>query len=327
MSNIDILKGTSGVDRNNTLRPADMEKIHTDMERFFRHLFLGIDSFNPEQAFKELHGYMREHRRILYSVVAEKVYTCLHKDNDASFDILNTNMESLVEYTCVAENIANQKKSLPADSDEKEIDDTRYAAWKIWDHIKLSELQFNEMQNPMSEYNQDSEKRLLTMQKDMSEKMSGQLISLVGIFTAVAFILFGGIGFFKDVMEKLSSTALPKVIVVGCLWGSAMLNIVFVFLFCIGKMTGLAFKSNNNPTATFFQKYPVVVWTNYIIITIMLTFIWINYCEEKESEIFGPLLLPIGIGSAVILILAIIFGVFFLRKWTTGHTGVEDEQA
>lgn len=64
-----------------------------------------------------------------------------------------------------------------------------------------------------------------------------------------------------------SNSGLPvlKLMMVGSVWGLCILNLIFVFLFCVGKMTKLNFKSTDDETADIFQKYPIVWWSDFII--------------------------------------------------------------
>ena len=95
------------------------------------------------------------------------------------------------------------------------------------------------------------------------------------------------------------------------MWGLEMLNVIFVFLFCVGKMTGQDFKSNKNEEATFYQKYPVVVLTNFILILVMMAFMWGTFWVEHGLLSNENWNYAIALGGGVL-----IGGVFaILGRW------------
>ena len=160
--------------------------------------------------------------------------------------------------------------------------------------------------------------------------MNAQLITMVGIFTALAFILFGGISSLDNLFSGFKNTDLFPTIVIGCIWGLAILNVIFVFLFSIGKMTNLSFKSTHNPKASFGQRYPVVVWTDFLLIAIMVFALWTNYCLNRQGLFWldtiiskKPMLVSI-IGFIVVFVVFVGITILLTIK-TRAITGDEDE--
>ena len=160
--------------------------------------------------------------------------------------------------------------------------------------------------------------------------MNAQILSMVGIFTALAFILFGGISSLDNVLSELKESHILLLLIVGVGWGIGILNVTFIFLFCIGKMTKLTFKSNQNPKATFFQRYPVVCWTNFILFSLLFTLLWHFYCYQKGImlwyEKFMVLFPTWGIIiEFVFLFFFVLLLFFFLAIKTKTASGNEDE--
>lgn len=119
---------------------------------------------------------------------------------------------------------------------------------------------------PVQEKINDEMKTSIT---ELSRNMSEQLLTLIGIFTALAFLLFGGISSLENIFSDIQTVSLLKLVILGCIWGLCLVNLIFVFLFCVSKMTKLSFSSTENRNASIFQKYPIFWWTNYIIISIL----------------------------------------------------------
>ena len=152
-------------------------------------------------------------------------------------------------------------------------------------------------------------------------EMNGQLLSMVGIFTALAFILFGGIDSMANIFSKMGTTSLLKLAIISCVWGLCILNVVFVFLFCVGKMTNSLFKSTRRADASFFQRYPVVVWTDFVLIVLITLLSWIYYCLQKGADLWIVKLIEINpTFVSIIGLLIIMFLVYCITKWLIKET-------
>ncbi len=98
-------------------------------------------------------------------------------------------------------------------------------------------------------------------------------------------------------------------------------NMIFVFLYCIGKMTRLNFKADDRPKSTIFEKYPVVWWTNLILVGLLLISLWGWFIQKNivtnsllEAIRCHPFLFFI-IGSLILLVF-IAAGIIFLAHKT-----------
>ncbi|MFW5670184.1 MAG: hypothetical protein ACOCM4_13265 [Acetivibrio ethanolgignens] len=104
---------------------------------------------------------------------------------------------------------------------------------------------------------------------------------MVGIFTALAFLIFGGISSLDSIFSNAELPVL-KIIIIGSVWGLCIINLVFVFLFCISKMANFKLESIDKEDASIFQKYPIVWWSNFVIISIMLFCMWGHYLMRRN---------------------------------------------
>ena len=96
---------------------------------------------------------------------------------------------------------------------------------------------------------------------------------------------------------------------------------IFVFLYCIGKMTKLNFKANQSKKANIFQRYPVVWWTNFLLTALLLLSSWGWFVQ---SSLIGGYIISVAncapgivfiVGTSFILIM-IIGGIVFFHKKT-----------
>lgn len=153
----------------------------------------------------------------------------------------------------------------------------------------------------------------------MTKDLTAQLLTIVGIFTALAFLVFGGISSLDNIFSNIE---LPifKLLIVGSVWGLCILNLVFVFLFCVGKMTKMSFSSIQNQEATIFQKYPIVWWSNFMVCSILAMSMWGYFITQGNIHSWlndfsqnNKGLVSIG-GTVVIFLAIIILGVVLLKK-------------
>lgn len=306
------------------------DEMDREMKNIFGRLCVENDIFDAENTYEALKEYINKYDRIIYSTVSQVIYSITnvnnennHFTNQNKFSTLLSNMDKLLTYVGKQAN-----EDLSANTTETETDaytqlekDTRKAVWKIWDHINLAHIQFEVLRQSDDEYNEKFEERIQVFQNKITSEMNAQLLSMVGIFTALAFLLFGGINSLQNVLTGLQDSHLLRLLIIGGGWGLVMLNVTFVFLFCISKMTKLNFKSSQNPSATFCQRYPVVCWTNFLIISIMCILMWMYYLTNRGSDSVLELLItrfPISVGlfGFIILIVVIIVGFIVLVKKT-----------
>ena len=89
--------------------------------------------------------------------------------------------------------------------------------------------------------------------------MNMQFISLIAIFTALSFIVFGGITALDNIFNGMKNFPIFSLLILGSLWGLLICNLVFVFIFFISKLTKLSIKSSEAKIASYVEKYPYIV--------------------------------------------------------------------
>lgn len=330
---IDFEKGSSLADMSD--QPNMKENAQSQMEQrlkgILNYLVLDDNEFSPENALERLMEYCCHHQRLLYSQITVFVYANQKADerneDKKVVNKLEGNLQSLIDYVGNPKKIEELKNNAKTDQEKKEVDDAIKVAWKIYDHVCLAQKQYMDLKQSDKEYQEKFSQSISPvineLTSDMSKKlneltseMSAQLLTMVGIFTALSFVLFGGIDSLGSVFTELKQESLLKLMTLACVWGIGMLNIIFVFLFCIGKMTRLNFKTSNDPKAGFLQKYPVVGWTNYILIVLMVGLMWVQLCIKKGMGTWASNIMTahpkcVSIGGTIIL--GIVFWCSFSR--------------
>lgn len=297
-----------------------IQEMENSISMFIDMLEKSNEQFKADKAFESLLKYNKEYDRILYSTISNIIYKKYESSGSAELSgTLLSNIDALVKYSESPDNIHKLKDSCKGNTTPKDIDTTRKTVIKIWDHISLASHQYTMLKQTDDDYDRKFKKRIAEYKEEMTKEMNTQMITMVGIFTALAFLIFGSISSLDGVFENLEMP-LFKILSIGIIWGLCVLNMIFVFLYCIGKMTKLKFKSSDNPDSSVFQKYPIVWCTNLTLIVLLLFTSWGYFVQQNiiGEKIIGltndnPWLV-FGIGSALILIFVIISMIFITKK-------------
>nr|WP_294648149.1 hypothetical protein [uncultured Anaerostipes sp.] len=273
------------------LRPdykAKIDEMTEKMQELCELLSANSDQFNEIEAFDFIVQYIKDYDRILYSQISSVIYALFdeHETNEAmkALGTMTSNIEKIIAYTDTKnyrDKIEEEEKK--GKEKKKAYEDASKALIKIWDHVNLAHTQYSGLKQTDKEYKRKFNTSIAPFKEELVRDMNAQLLTMVSIFTALAFLVFGGISSLGNIFSN-HEIPLLKVIIVGCVWGLCILNLVFVFLFCVGKMTGLNFKSNLRSSANIIQKYPVVWWSNFIILTILIGSLWTHFIRIHNID-------------------------------------------
>lgn len=305
-----------------------LQEMEYALRKFFQRLAQTNEQFDAEHAFDELFNYITLYDRILYSTISNIIY--FDYENPGTFDPAGTllsNLDALVSYAESDNNISMKKKNINEHQTEEAVDDTRKAILKIWDHVTLASQQYQILKQTDEEYDEKFKRRIAGYKEEMSKEMNAQMITMVGIFTALAFLIFGSISSLDGIFENIQMP-LFKTMSISLIWGLCVLNMIFIFLYCIGKMSKLNFKANMHSNTSIFQRYPIIWWTNLMLILLLLITSWGYFIQQNK---IGEWLIRISnnnpclifvIGSVIILSI-IVAGVLLLAKKTKWTRSIE----
>lgn len=86
------------------------------------------------------------------------------------------------------------------------------------------------IESSMMELNQKSEQ--------IQNNLNTNVISIVGIFSAIIFVFFGGLNNLSNAFAELKSGVdIENIAIISIIIGMVMFNIIFLLLYCISKMT------------------------------------------------------------------------------------------
>lgn len=242
--------------------------------------------FDAQKLFDALHNYIVSDGRLLYTNITNYVFS---QKEEEKFGIIQTNLDSVIQYMYSEQFSKDYPWEEAQDERVNPYDRTKRTVLKMWDHMNLARRQYSLFHETDEEYERIVDKKMEVASADLLKEMNGQLISLVGIFTALSFLVFGGIESLDNIFAAVQDIPVTKLMIVGTIWCFCIMNLVFVFMFFVAKMTGLNIKSSQNVNANLVQKYPLIWWCNFVLITVLMFSCWAYYikCEGFSNEAYS----------------------------------------
>lgn len=269
MEIIEIDKGSSSCELPIENKWDTMSKSMRELIEIF---FLEKEKFLEEKPLEKLKEYIDKYDRLLYTVLSDKIYESFSEIEEKE-DLILRNIDILLELC------AKDIVSCPHSRKNRELrkrERTRKIVLKFKDHTNLAIRQYRSLKQTDEEYIEKFNRQIGSFKENVMKEITSQLITLVGIFTAIAFILFGGINSFNSIFSIIKETSTLKLIIISCLWIIGMSDIVFIFLLGISKMTNLDI--GNKSSDNLLDKYIWIFWFNAIFFTVFLSCMWIKFC-------------------------------------------------
>lgn len=282
---IQIIEIQKGNTLNQKPGKTEWDKMSEAMKQLVDLFFLERSIFKSKDPLDILKKYIKEHDRLLYTVLSDAIYESFIKTEEKEALILG-NIDYLLDLCnkdIEESSNLNNKKELQ----NKKI--ARKVALKIKDHTNLAIRQYRSLKQTDEEYNRKFKEQIGVFKEKLTQDITSQLITLVGIFTAIAFVVFGGISSLGSIFSDINKKSIIKLIISSSIWGIAMFNLIFGFLLGISKMTGLNISNSNS--RDFIKKYLLVFWMNAIMITILVVSLWLHFMFKLRilEELFFPM--------------------------------------
>lgn len=198
-------------------------------------------------------------KKLIYSEISNHLF-CASRDNVANFI---SNIEILKEQVTNSNNPNNQE--------------IEHIVLKLYDHTHLANHQINvfkigreelDTQLKNSDYLNTEIKSLISKVDERIESVNSQVISLVALFTAMSFLVFGGLSSFESIFSNIQETSLLKLIVLSSVWGIAIINTIGIFMFFTSKVVGKSFNKSSSENDTLYNRYPYITLGNFILLSI-----------------------------------------------------------
>lgn len=155
---------------------------------------------------------------------------------------------------------------------------------KMEEHIKLALLQyetfFNEIESVKTQAHKltkdlETKERELKKATNKLNNSTANFISILGIYSALIFGVFGGFDAFKSIFSNMKKTPISTVLIDGSVLMIGLITLVFILLQSIGILSGKSYLAcGHNNTAecncSFSQKYPIFSLTLKIFLGILI---------------------------------------------------------
>lgn len=256
-----------------------IETMSEDMESICKALSYSSKLLDTKKTFDQIEKYITEHDRLLYADISNFIF---HLRSEEFVSVFQTNLESVLEYV-LSDQYTEKMEKASTDTEKVCLERSRKVVLKMYDHVNLAKRQYNELKESDDDFEIKFKKSFQNHQIELTREMSNQLVTLVGIFTAIAFVVFGGISSLDNIFQSgMSDIPLLRLMILGIIWALCMTNLVYIFLFCVGKITKLSFKSSENPKDNLVKKYPIIFWSNYLFLGLLLILSWIYYLYKNN---------------------------------------------
>lgn len=283
-------------DQSNTNPLKMIEEMSSETEKIISYLAVSSSEYSPQKTADDLKSYISKYKRILYSDISVYIFS-LNSEQD--FSILQANLQKLIEY---ADGLNNN--------------DLMRVIIKIYDHANLATKQFLELKQSDEEYKEKFEEHMKPAKRKIERELNTQLITLVGIFTAMAFVVFGGISTLDNIFNSMKNLTILKAMIIGCVWGICMFNLIFIFMYYILKLVNHEEELND---ANIVRRHVSVFIGNLLLLTILAMGLLLYYIDQKNlGNWFNSYTLHhpmrIAIGGFLLIMILFVGGAVFIHK-------------
>lgn len=324
-TNIDMMKTVDNLDEQegDVKRTKRYDEMQKQMQKICELIFHYEGKFNRKEFYIAVCDYIMHNDRLLYKSISNYVYSvCDTPMNEAHIDEIQKNLVDSVEYV-----MSHNEEELYKETEEKYEksihEKARKVIIKIQDHVDLAIQQHNSLKETDEEYKRKFAKEFEETKDNITREMSNQLVTLVGIFTAIAFVVFGSISYLDNIFQGgMSDTSLIRLMILGDIWALCITNLIYIFLFCVGKITKLSFGSSDRIDDNLVKKYPIIFWSNYLFLSILGILSWTYFLWKRgllewffnESDKYPVVVATAGFIIIFILMLGAAWKLIRMRK-------------
>lgn len=276
-----MLEWDKGKDKDTVSSTNYIQNMGKEMDKICEMLSEETKDFDAKKFFDKMHEYILRNDRLIYTQITNYIFTL----SDEDFGVLQTNIDSVVNYMYGEQYNQYYSKLLEDRSEKRSLERTQRTVLKMWDHVNLARRQYVMFHHKDEDYSKIVDEKMEIAGAKISKEMNVQLISLVGIFTALSFLVFGGISSLDNIFLGAKDIPILKLVVIGTIWGFCIMNMLFVFMFFVAKIAKLSLSSTDDVNASIFKKYPIICWSNLVVVSIFVLSSWAVYINSEELSI------------------------------------------
>lgn len=270
--------------------------------------------FEYEVWIKKFQAYLTmSSERIMYSSISNYIFG---KDEE-ELTTFETNIDYVLHYV---------ERKVAANTEDEQLRRMFKSVLKFYDHANLAIQQQKLVTRKRIDLEEEVEEILTPKISEITKEMTSQLVGLVSIFTALSFIVFGGISSLENMVTSLQGTlkdqqSVLPILILAMAWAFCMMNLLFGFMYFVIRITNLE-KPAAEKAANIIQRYPVVFLCNYIILALLVLFsgMWfaeVNAVGKSVFEFFVDAKHSTWTFWIFVVLFIVFFGVlgWFLWKW------------
>lgn len=252
--------------------------------------------------------------RLYYSTISNYVFQM----DELRFSDFISNLGTVVDY---AEHNYNGNK----DGRKRNLYRTII---KFHDHANLAHQQQVTFSSKKEALREDVKNEVNTILEPkiskITEEMTSQLVGLISIFTALSFIVFGGISSLENMVTSLQGSlneqqSVLPILILAVAWALCMMNLLFGFMYFVIRITHLPKPVDKN-AKNAIQRYPIVFLCDYILSALLVLFggMWFAKKNGVGKNIFDFVIeqnRSTWTFWVFIALFILIFGIFGWRLW------------
>lgn len=252
----------------------------------------------------------KDTNRLVYSIISDFVFRLDQRDR------VTTNIKSAANFVL---DKSHGEYSLAV----------RKMVVKIYDHINLAIRQKEMFDKNEADLNKDIqaivENRIDQKSAELTKEMTTQLVSLIAIFTALSFIVFGGISSLDSIFQSLQSvmikrnTVLPTLIV-AVAWAFCLMNLLFGFMYFVLRITNLR-SYENTDHKNIVQRYPAVFVCDIALLFLLALFggmwfaelhgigraVFVEVIEHSTGSFWEAIFVFIALFAGIIIVVTVAY--------------------
>lgn len=269
-----------------------------------------VEEVDCEKWVKKLETYLSyPEDRLMYSAISNYIFDKKEKE----LGIFGTNLDSVLHY------VEGEAAKNPKDERWGKI---FKAVLKFYDHSNLAVQQQKLVNKKRMDLEREVEVILTPKVSAITKEMTQQLVGLIGIFTALSFIVFGGISSLDSIFGAVQGTledehSVLPVLIIAIAWALCMMNLLFGFMYFVIRITHLQ-KPVDEKALNLVQRYPAVVLCNYVLVAMIVLFggMWFAECNGV-GKFFFNLAVKDENSSFTFVIFVVMFGLSFRKigRW------------
>ncbi|MCI9364707.1 MAG: hypothetical protein HFG17_10700 [Oscillospiraceae bacterium] len=267
----------------------DSHNRYNEIIQICQQLSQSSQTFEKSIVYNMIEKYISQYKRWMYSDISGYLFNCQES-------VVSSFISNLDQLQIYAHGKSNENMVTAID--------------KLWDHSNLAQKQNASLHDSDETFKARFDKNLIPFKATFAHEMNMQFISLIAIFTALSFIVFGGISSLDNILSGAVNIPILQLMIIGCIWSFFISNLVFVFMFFVSKLTHIPIKSCEEESAPLNRKYPLIIWYNFILLFILVVSCWLYYIDYSNS---GGWLLSFSHKHEIVSSIggSIIIGIFF----------------